>query len=190
MAAVVILMMSSSVLAKDDFSLMIEGKLGNAVKSGDLLGGFGMMLDYPILGERGKFGFEAGVIIQANWADTLDLYTSPDPQDTNRYDIWTRNGTDLNFYLGPEFRYNVSLSELHSISFVLGAGTVVNISAYDEVKKSFTPPPLVARSETPTELEFYMKPKIMFHTKRLYLGYEFFSVSENVEHIVCLGITI
>lgn len=168
---------------------MIEGKLGNSVKYGVNPGGFGATFDFPIVSEKLRLGAETGIMILSNWSDTLDLRNSPNPDDTSTYDIWIKNGTDLDYFIGPSFRYKFKLGQYTSFSPIISAGLIVNISAYDETKKATNPPPIYSKSEAPAELGLYLKPKLAFQYKKVYIGYEFFALSDELEHIVLIGIT-
>jgi len=168
---------------------MAEAKLGDRSKFSSNSGGFGGTLDFPVIGQNGRLGFEAGIIILSNWTDTLDLWQSPTLDDTLMYDLWIKNGTDLDFFIGPSARYKLDLTENTALSAIVGSGILINISAYDETKKALDPPPLYSKSEAPANIEFYIKPKLVFHLKRIYIGYEFFGITEELEHVVCLGIT-
>jgi len=174
---------------KNNNSISIEGKIGSKVNYDIMPIGFAGRLNFPFLTDAAGWGIEAGVMLITSWEDTLDLSTSPDPDDTILYDLWTKNGTDINFHIGPEFRYMFKLNEKIGISTAIGAGLLANISAFDETKKAFDPPPLYSISETPTEVAFYIKPRLSFHIKKVYLAYEYFGGTESLDHAVCLGIT-
>ncbi|MCK5833107.1 hypothetical protein KAH81_05485 [bacterium] len=173
-----------------NFSIFAEFKYGNSVAHDISPMGVGGSIDFPVIGENGRLGFGAGIMIISSWSDTLNLKNSPEPEDTLLYDVWYKNGTDINLFLGPSVRYRLELNEVFSISTFANGGILINISAYDEVKKDFDPPPIYSISETPTDIEFYIKPKIVLSFKRFFVGYEFFGVSENLDHVFCVGIMI
>ena len=169
-------------------SIFAEGKIGSEDFHGVMPMGFGAGVVFPMVGDAARWGIEGGIMAVSSWADTLDLSQSPDSADTVLYDIWTKNGTDINLYIGPRFQYRFDLAQEVGLSASIGGGALINISAYDETKKSYNPPPLYSVSEMPTETSLYFKPRLSIQYKKVYLAYEYFGATDDLEHVICLGV--